>query len=202
MKITKILYVVAISAGLFLSSCSMNKEVNNSAYLQSGKLQPKQQLVVRNSDTKQLAHMAAIPQANQPLINTYASVADNNTSQVNLPVNQGHAKKFARENFIKRTAEKFAQTITIPKAAAVIANLTTKPTNTASFKRIGHTTDMSYLWLWIICLVASILFYVLAAAFTLSYALGLAAIFYIFGVLASIAALVFFILWIVQLAKG
>ena len=198
----KIFYFAAISAGLLLSSCSMNKDANNSAYLQSGKLQAKQQLAIQNPNPQHLASAVPIPKVNQPVANGNAITPDYTLAKVNVPVVQKQSKTFARNNFFKRTGQKLAKTISIPKTAGTIARLMEKHSPAASFNRIGHTTDMNYLWLWIIAIVAAILFYILAAAALLSLNFGLATVFYVLGFLASIAALVFFILWIVQLARG
>jgi hypothetical protein len=202
MKITKIFYFAAISASLFLSSCSMNKETADSSYLQTSKLQPMQQLSNLKYNPKELAISAPTNSAPQSGTADDAFPIKGNLSNIQVPVRNNHTKTSTSKNLIKIASNSLVKTIAINKAAASMARLMEKHNPAASINRAGHATDMNYLWMWIIFLLASIVFYILAGVFTLSFSLALAAVFYILGVLASIAALVFFILWIVQLIKG
>ncbi len=202
MKITKIFSLVAISASLILSSCSMNRETADSSYSQTNKLQSMQQLTNQKYHPKELAISTPNTSVSQSGTTDDAFAVKGNLSNVQVPLNNNHGKTASRNNIVKTAGNTLVKTLTVKNAATAMNRLMEKHNPTASVNKIGHTSEMSYLWMWIIFLLASILFYILAGVFTLSLSLGLAAVFYILGVLASIAALVFFILWLVQLIKG
>lgn len=196
----KIFYFAAISAGLLLSSCSMNKDAGNTAYLHSNKLQAQQQLTGPQSRT----HNDAVldNRVTQP---AFASVEQNQTPSDNAGVLTQKVQKHARHNAAGSILAKTGKTITafaVPMVEHSIKSMARQQTHIAAYKHATHTEEGSYLLLWILSLVAAIVFFIIAAAALLSFNIGLAAVFSILGYLAGIAALVFFILWIVQLARG
>jgi len=194
MKITKILYFAVISAGLLLSSCSMNKEANNTSYPQFGQLTAEQQLI-NKSAPKQATASVDVSQ-NQEVIQNDLIGASTNSKYVKVPGAQKHIKSFTQSNIIKEAGKTLSQVITVPKAIGTINSLIKKPAFTASTKS-NPFAGMNYMVMWIVCLVASILLYAIGG---LLGPVGL--LFDILGLIAGIFFLVFLILWILELAKG
>jgi len=189
--------MAVVTAGLILSSCSMSRDASNTANLNSQKLQAKQELANQTTDKNNIASVDITAQKTADAIVTN-STESKNTATIH-PIAIQQKRSLAHNSFIKNAGHGLAQTITLPKIANHVNNLLKVQSNVASVNHKAHPTDANYLILWIVCLIASILFYVLAAVFTYSLAFGLALIFSLLGVLASIAALVFFIMWLIQL---
>lgn len=114
MKITKILYLTVISAGLLLSSCSMNREANNTSYLQSGKLQAEQQLSIKSAPGQQMAAIDAL--RNPKAIQNDVAVMPECAGDVQAPIVKKHSKSFVTNNFIKRAGKTVNQIVMLPKA--------------------------------------------------------------------------------------
>ena len=152
MKITKILYVAAISAGLFLSSCSMNKDASNTSYLQSGKLTAEQQLVSNTAQKQPLAIIDA--SQNQKVVGNDIVATHDNSECIQVPTVKKYNRSFVKNNFIEKTGIRLAQTITLPKASEAIKRLVEKPSYISSANK-NPFAGMNYLVMWIICLVVA-----------------------------------------------
>jgi hypothetical protein len=205
----KLLYLAVVSTGLFLSSCSMSKDA---AYLHSQKLQAKQELVKQT----QKQDLASVSTPGQTTVNTPAQ----NTVAETTPVVTG-AKKHsfhkdlktfadAKGKFVKKAGTAFTQAVILPKVTNHVSNLLKQQSNTAHANWMQHKSDANWLTLWILCLVGAFVFYIIGAILTAAYVAavlagtataagaGAATIFFVIAYILWIAAVVFFIIWLVQ----
>jgi hypothetical protein len=192
---SKILDFAIISTGLLLSSCSVMNRGANTPSLRQIKLETGQQLNVYSKASEKPIDCTEAdtycPRGySTQNIKPYkvAEQTDNHEYKRNSD------KDFSKENGLKKRFEL--------KLNHGVRQLLKAPAYTASLKSIEEAEPATFLVLWIVFLLAAILFGYLAIVSAVGAALLTAVLFYVLAILASFLAIIFFIVWIIQLAKG
>ena len=193
----KLLYFALATLSLVFASCSVNKNSVHAGYLRSDKLETGQQLTIQPSNHEKLTTID---------IPVWGVISQTNFSdiQVNAPKyeDQGFknsaVKPIHASNLVKKAGKKLVAITKLPEAIASVNQIMKMPTHLTSSKR-SQLSDTVSLILWIISLLAAVLFFFLVNVFGEVTTLGV--LFNILAVLALIAFIVFFLMWITHLYK-
>ena len=190
------LYLSLACISLVFGSCSMNKEGMNTISLQSGRLQTLGQLTNRHINRE--INSPANEKANQP--GSFDVIANHVAIQVPVFHSTVLKKHFAGKNMMRKAGKKIAEIAKLPKTMPSINRMITTPTHKTSMQNLPFQGS-NYLALWIVFLLASVLFYALAI-YAFDSIMILSLVFNILGLLALLAFLLFIILWLIELYQA
>ena len=193
----KLLYFTLAAFTLIFTSCGMNKNNISEGYLKSERLETSQQLTIQPSNHEKLAPINI--QVCGDIAQTNSCDIQGNTTKFQDQSLKASAKKPAYAPTLVRKAGKKLLAITkLPNAIGAVSQIMKMPKHVTSIKR-SQFSDSALLLLWIITLVAAVIFFFLINVFGEVTTLGI--LFNILAILALVAFIIFFLLWITQLYK-
>jgi len=196
----KNLYRAVIFIGLVLSSCNISRDA---AYLNSQKLQAKQELVNQNNKqqpvlSQEQNQLAVTAPSQRKVSDTLSMASETRKATVVKPSLHKSMQSVAKRKFVNKTGLALTQMLTLPKISNNVNNLLKNQIYTAKIGQ-AHLSDDDYKRLWIMLLAISLICFILAFIFYLLFLSLIEEIFDLLGILAAIPALLFLILWLIDM---
>jgi len=198
----KILYLAIIFVIFLLSSCSTTRD---RAYLNSQKLKTIQELVKQENNKKSELANESINGSTAIALNTKCS----DTTIINSikkhsakisPSVRASVERITKGKFVKTTKQDLHQTLALSNIGKNLNNLVKKQTYASRLKN-SQLSDDDYLKLWITFLIIALVCFILAIIFYFAFLSLIEEIFDILGTIASIPAIIFFVLWLLDEMK-